>query len=297
MRNSATCVVVGWIAFIALLSIFGLLGWTQSSEKFILSKLTNSVCSWDASSRSWRPVFETKNSANMCFVYPAELGGATCPTQVPASMPTVTSVCSIFDQDATEVVPTAKCILSNSADNICGAVPYLTSPSPPPQQQSCTTYELGPPNVRSWNLATFADSTAKWIWNSEGANDGGVEKGCVTFGTVYNNVQAQTNVTFHVVVDDCCIVYLNGSSVLSIGNYSWKRGADYPRVSVTLKAGNNDIVIPVFNNNVTAGMLFSAISATDSTTTVLFNSDKTWTSTCTSPNCNPYFDSFPPNAQ
>ena len=101
-------------------------------------------CTESSTLHSWGPVFATSgnnDTSGNCFAYPAELDNGQCPQDAASVDPSITGVggvCRRFDQDVSEVVPTAKCMytFSSAAKPLCALTETAPTPDPSPSPSS-----------------------------------------------------------------------------------------------------------------------------------------------------------------
>ena len=132
----------------------------------------------------------------------------------------------------------------------------MTAPSP--------TYVLGAYNMAPWNLASFRDTSAKWIWNTSGA-------AATTFAdtapfyiytTIHNTSASTTAVNIYACCDDSASVYLNGLLLSSSVTNS-----PMSTISATLPANSTSVVaFYVKNIGGPAALLACVQRASDSVT-------------------------------
>jgi hypothetical protein len=121
-----------------------------------------------------------------------------------------------------------------------------------------------------WGNNAFQDKTAKWIWNTPGAASNASVGPYILFKRVYNNTaNKEVKATVHIVVDNYGKLFLNNEYLKDVGG-GWGE-ANYPKVSVTLKPGQNLFGFNCINAGGPAGLIYSVIE--DGTNKVLLNSD------------------------
>lgn len=123
-----------------------------------------------------------------------------------------------------------------------------------------------------WYNYVFADTTAKWIWNTDGAAYGApVNTVPIKFSGEYY-ATAATAVTIHMIVDDVGKVLLNGNSVGTVIG-GWYTGSNYAKLSANLVAGKNVLEVDATNGDGPAGFI-AAVYGPGST--LLFHTDASW---------------------
>lgn len=79
--------------------------------------------------------------------------------------------------------------------------------------------ELGPFNMAPWNITSFNDVAAKWIWSRSGA-DTVASNGLYTTFWKTLVIPAATNATLYMLVDDTAEVAVN-SAVVAVLTIRW----------------------------------------------------------------------------
>ena len=138
---------------------------------------------------------------------------------------------------------------------------------------------LGPWNTPQWNVSTFADKTAKWIWWNDwnGTFPNGsaaVDPKPVRFQLlVPNTTNFEIPVVIHVIADDAPaganFVKVNNQLVGQIIGGGWVT-PNYSKIDTGLAPGNNLLEFDVQNVVGAAGLLVSVINA--NTNAVIANS-------------------------
>ena len=137
---------------------------------------------------------------------------------------------------------------------------------------------LGAYNLSTWGVTTFPDTTALWIWNIPGAASSAPpnQNSPIIFQYTYNNTtNSSISANVYIIVDDMCVLYINGiqygSTLISGG---WPNAAT--NVPITIVPGKNVFQIPSVNGGASAnpaGLLVTVIA----NSVVLFNSNASWT--------------------
>ena len=123
------------------------------------------------------------------------------------------------------------------------------------------SYELGVPGMSPWNNSGFADGSAKWIWNSQGAASWAPANQRISFQQMLNNIQEyNVNVTLHMIVDDVATIYLNDVKKGDVSGVWWA-GANYPKIALSLNPGQNVLKIIALNGGGPAGLLYAVLGA------------------------------------
>ena len=123
----------------------------------------------------------------------------------------------------------------------------------------------------------FPDNNASWIWNDPNAGTSAAP-GSVHFRKTLSLESFVLNSTLNVIVDNTCIVSMDGTNIMNIGDFSWSSPAVNHKTIPSLSPGthtfdflctNAGLVIPT-----PAGLLVSLLSSTN---TVIFHSDASFT--------------------
>jgi len=115
---------------------------------------------------------------------------------------------------------------------------------------------LGGISIAPWNLKSFSDPDARWIWATPNANvDAPIQE--YTFVQMYvNRTSTNENATLFIIADDYATIRVNGTI---IGDVTGGWGVDYRKINVTLTPGVNEIIILAKNNGGAAGLLFTLL--------------------------------------
>jgi hypothetical protein len=140
---------------------------------------------------------------------------------------------------------------------------------------------LGKFGIAPWgSKAKFIDLTAEYSWNTSTAQKTAPATTILLQAQYFNIGSTPMTVTLHTIVDNNAEIRLNGSKQAQvIGGWT---DANYPKIMLQLKPGNNIIDVIAYNGGIgAAGLLMSLI---DSTGRVLLNTNKeTWVSQGTVP--------------
>lgn len=130
---------------------------------------------------------------------------------------------------------------------------------------------LGSYNVVPWNLKSFPDSNAKWIWNANYANTTNQPGDIIiTFGYDYNNMTNQTyNVDYYSAIDNMGQLYINDNYVCDISG-GWSGNLN--KCTAKLFPGINKIRVVGKNHDGPAGLILTAMIGTFP----LFNTNSEW---------------------
>jgi hypothetical protein len=161
-------------------------------------------------------------------------------------------------------------------------VTAIMPPSPPAALVGKEpVYNLGKFGIAPWgSKAKFIDPTAEYIWNTSTAQKTAPATTILLQAQYFNSGSTPMTVTLHTIVDNNAEIRLNGSKQAQvIGGWT---DANYPKIMLQLKPGNNIIDVIAYNGGIgAAGLLMSLI---DSTGRVLLNTNKeTWVSQGTVP--------------
>lgn len=128
---------------------------------------------------------------------------------------------------------------------------------------------LGGFNMPPWNMQSFVDPQAKWIWNDpKAASNTGTS--CITFEKTFR-VDATIGIAIHVVVDDHSTVFLNGTNI-GQPNGGWT--GNPTKLSGTANKGPNVLQVQAKNTSGPAGLIVSVIAVPNNA--VLARTDETW---------------------
>ena len=141
-------------------------------------------------------------------------------------------------------------------------------PTPGPTSYLWTSvYVLGPYSSVFYLPSGFPNPSAGWIWNSPNAQSDSIPVNVYTFFMkVYYSPTAITGTVF-MVCDDVGYLYLNGQAVLVTNSNS------IYQKSVSLQAGNNDILVMAYNTGGWAGLTVTLQAASGA---YVINTDSTW---------------------
>ncbi|KAG2495249.1 hypothetical protein HYH03_006522 [Edaphochlamys debaryana] len=163
------------------------------------------------------------------------------------------------------------------------AAAYLTTQLPVADQPAFVISTAQ--NQAPWNVQSFADSEAKWIWSSESAAEHAAEDVVSVFVKEVRIEPATTvHATLHIATDDKCDLYLNGVFTASViegwdrANGSSDREGVWkvplvlrnPTTQLSLRCANRDTGAPLGSP---AGLL-AALIADDGS--VLARTDASW---------------------
>ena len=162
-------------------------------------------------------------------------------------------------------------------------LPPLAPQPPPPAfnvslpQSLSAAVDLGPYGMSPWGTSSnFADRSARWIWNTWGADSWANWYQPIRFVQTYtNSLPRGRPVVIHLLIDNYGSISLNGQ-VLGIFDDGWANWGDtgYPKLRGTLQPGQNLIDMLGVNSGGPAGLLLAVVDAASGA--VLFHSDSTW---------------------
>ena len=132
---------------------------------------------------------------------------------------------------------------------------------------------LGQIGMGPWGYGSqFADKSAQWIWDEQGAA-ANATVGKTIFFSKELNVPSATRVTIHCISDDGGEIFINDVSKGGIAGGGWGT-TNYTKLVVDLKSGTNTIKISSVNGGGPAGLVASIIRSDGA---VLARTDGTWT--------------------
>ena len=174
------------------------------------------------------------------------------------------------DSDA---ISTVSCLTSNNFNNMLSSLKVTSSTAQvnytlDPKTNPITI--LGPWNTAPWNVSTFADKNAQWIWwnkwNGQFPNGSApIDPKPVRFQLVVPiSGNRDIPVVIHVIADNAPqganFVKVNGKLVGQITDSGWTT-PNYTQILTTLAPGNNLVEFDVQNVGGGAGLLTSIINS------------------------------------
>jgi hypothetical protein len=173
------------------------------------------------------------------------------------------------DSDA---IFTVSCLTSVNFDNMTSSIKVMPSSAQVDyslDSQSTPVVVLGPWNTAPWNLKTFPDTSAQWIWQNNW--NGLFPRGSAPINT--NTIRFQlvvpvsgirdVPVVVHVIADNAPqganFVRLNGNLIGQIIDNGWTTPS-YTKINTTLSPGNNLLEFDTKNIGGSAGLLVSVIN-------------------------------------
>jgi hypothetical protein len=132
---------------------------------------------------------------------------------------------------------------------------------------------LGTIGMGPWGYASqFADRSAQWIWDEQGAASSATAGKLIYFSKELN-VSGTTRVVIHCISDDGGQIFVNDEVKGSIAGGGWGT-TNYTKLAVDLQSGTNTIKISSINGGGPAGLVASIIRSDGA---VLARTDATWT--------------------
>jgi hypothetical protein len=139
-------------------------------------------------------------------------------------------------------------------------------------------HQEGPWNSGPWNMRSFPDGNARWIWYTAGAtrdapyNGGPGETDRGTELVYVYDAASEIDVAMHIVIDNGCSLRVNGQIIHPNLQGGWPKALVVSNIK--LLTGLNTIVAKVRNFGGPAGLLLTAIDTRSNR--VIFSSNNEW---------------------
>ncbi len=170
------------------------------------------------------------------------------------------------------------CLIANNFNDMLSSLKI--SPAFQPVNNSLDLHSddvtvLGPYNMSPWNATNFADKTAQWIWNTQGAQSNApINSKPVRFQLLIPvSNKLDIPVVIHVIAvnapQNANTVKVNNKIVGQIMDAGWLT-PNYTQIETALAPGNNLLEFDVQNTSSAAGLLVSVINS--NTNAVVANS-------------------------
>jgi hypothetical protein len=172
-----------------------------------------------------------------------------------------------WKNDSTSV-SNVDCLTANSFNDMLSSLKVTSSTAQVNNilsLQAQPVFVLGPWNISTWNVPSFADTTAQWIWYTKGANvSAPVDSKPVRFQLLVPITgNRDIPVTINVIADDAPqganFVRVNGKLVGQILAAGWLT-PNYSKIETVMAPGNNLVEFDVQNTGGAAGLLASIIN-------------------------------------